>query len=39
MSGWQVMNGLAWVLAALLLGLMGLDFVRVERQRGAKEEE
>lgn len=37
MSGWQMLNWLAWGLSALMLVLMALDFARVERDRAAKE--
>jgi hypothetical protein len=33
MNGQQLMDGLAWAVSALLLGLMLLDFVKVERRR------
>ena len=36
MSGWQMLNWLAWGLSALMLVLMALDFARVERGRAAK---
>jgi len=39
MNGWQVLNGLAWGFSALLLALMGLDFVRVERARASEKKE
>ena len=39
MSGWQMLNWLAWGFSALLLVLMALDFARVERQRSSKEGE
>lgn len=39
MNGWQVLNGLAWGLSALLLGLMALDFIRVERVRASERKE
>ena len=39
MNGWQILNGLACGLSALLLGLMALDFIRVERSRASEREE
>lgn len=39
MNGWQLLNWLAWGLSALLLGLMALDFARVERERTSKKGE
>jgi hypothetical protein len=39
MSLWQVLNWTAWGLSALLLGLMALDFARVERERTPKGKE
>jgi len=39
MNGWQILNGLAWGLSALLLALMALDFIRVERTRASEREE
>lgn len=39
MSGWQILNGLAWGLSALLLALMALDFIRVERARAGERKE
>ena len=39
MSGWQMLNWLAWGLSALMLGLMALDFARVERDRASRERE
>jgi len=39
MSGWQMLNWLAWGLSALLLVLMALDFARVERDRASRERE
>lgn len=39
MNWWQILNGLAWALSALLLGLMAFDFIRVERQLTSKREE
>ncbi len=39
MNSWQILNGLAWALSALLLALMAFDFIRVERQLASKREE
>lgn len=39
MSLWEALNWTAWGLSAFLLGLMALDFVRVERERASKKGE
>lgn len=39
MNGWQMLNWLAWGLSALMLGLMALDFARVERERASRKGE
>ncbi len=39
MNGWQLLNWLAWGLSALLLGLMAIDFVRVDRARASEKKE
>jgi hypothetical protein len=39
MNGWQLLNWLAWGLSALMLGLMALDFARVERERASRKGE
>jgi hypothetical protein len=39
MNGWQMLNWLAWGLSAVMLGLMALDFARVERERASRKGE
>ena len=39
MNGWQLLNWLACGLSALMLGLMALDFARVERERASRKGE
>jgi hypothetical protein len=41
MSIWQILNGAAWALSAVLFAIMALDFIRTERRarRGGKRDD